>query len=75
MAQDLGGLQAELHTMKQELLDAVAGVAGSVVGLRKDFERIEAALREVDRKVQYMSDELLGRDDHAVLRRAAASKR
>jgi hypothetical protein len=71
MAQDMTGLQAELSAMKQELLSAVAGVAGSVAELQAEFRSEIASL---DKKIQYLCDHLLGDADKKELRRAVGGR-
>jgi hypothetical protein len=61
MAQDFEGLQAEMRAMKLEILNAVKA---STAELRKE-------LREIDQKVQYLCDHLLGEQDRRELKRIA----
>ena len=67
-------LTSAMRVMKQEILDAVAGVAGSVAFLRTDVERIDVTTRETERKVQYLCDNLLGDVDRAELKRVGGKR-
>lgn len=67
MAEDLRGLQTELQTMKQQLLQAVAA-------LREDVARIDSTTRETCSKVQYLCDHLLGEADQKNLRLATGKR-
>ena len=88
MAQDFGGLQTELQTMKQELLDSIVDVRKyvervenrlervdeRVERVEQHVERIDTRTQETDRKVQYLCDHLLGDLDRAELRRAGGQR-
>jgi len=69
MAQDLSGLQAELQTIK--------GILGEMRGemvTKRDLAELNETVAGIDKKVQYLSDALLGDTDHKILR-VASSKR
>ena len=64
MNEDLAGLRTEVQSMRQEILNAVAE-------LRTEFRN---DLSEVNRKLQYLCDHLLGEADQKELKRAGSRR-
>jgi hypothetical protein len=64
-------LTPAMQAMKQEILSSIAGVAGSVATLQADVTRIDGAIGDMARKVDYLCKITLGVTDEVELKRAA----